>query len=497
MYVALVNPPETPGHMSFRDMAGGLGTSPKVSFLKNVFYKMNLEQHSGPPMDLLYTASVLESDGNKVEIIDALGLGITPEDTVAYAVRNKPDAIGVRMSLPSLVHDIKLINRLKAAYPKSRVFGFGPVIRTTYSQWINEFMGDFLIFGETEAIIPEALKTDDLRKCRGILFRDGGTVHTTSEWVLADRLNELPYPAWHLIPLKNYSYKRNIANFTFYVLSSRGCPNKCSMCPYPVHHGRKWRARSPDNVLEEMIYLKKHFGAVNIQFRDPNFAIQKKRTKELCECIINSGMTWRWSCEVDLQNLDEEIVDYMSRAGCVRIMTGIESTDQGALKDINQDASSIPKIEHMVEICKAKNIDLTGFYIVGFPSETWSSVNSTLEYARKIHTRSVVSLMTPYHGTELRNEGMKENLIKSQADFEAYNGFNCIMRSRHMDYDDVELAWKYVSSELDYINSELMFNKYNDIRKFGALVKMAENKIRYMPIRSMAKRKMKSINVKS
>lgn len=439
-------------------------------------------------MDMLYTAAVLESDGISVKVIDAIG-GRMKGREVATSM---PDAkaIGIRMSLPSLDSDIRLVNDIKRSRPGTTVFGFGPVIRHTYKDWIAGFEGDFLLFGEPEAVALDALRAQDFRSCKGILYIEGGQARVTSDWVYCESLDALPYPAWHLIKLKDYAFRREVKNFTFYVLSSRGCPNMCNMCPYPVHHGRKWRSRNPRNVLEELIYLKKRFGAVNIQFRDPNFGINKKRLQEVCRLIVDSGLTWRWSCEVDLQNLDDDIVGLMAKAGCARIMTGVESSDSAALGDIGQDAGAIPRIERMIGACKERNIDLTGFYIVGFPSETWGSVGKTLDYAKKVRTRSVVSIMTPYHGTGLREEVAKEGLLKEGARFDAYDGFNCILRTRAMDYEDVELAWRYVSSELDYINSELMFKKYGDVRKLGALVKMAENRVRYLPVRMKAQKKM-------
>ncbi len=494
MDVTLVNPPETPGHISFRDMAGGLGTSPRATVLRNLFYGLNLEQHPGPPMDLLYTASVLERERFNVDVLDALALGLGAGQAIDALARKKPEAIGIRISLPSLMSDVELVNKAKKALPGSIVFGFGPAIRTTYEYWVDVFKGDFLIFGEAEAVAGRALK-EDYHSCEGILYKDAshhknGSYHLTSGWTYCHDLEALPYPAWHLFPLKCYSYRRQASNFTYYVLSSRGCPNNCSMCPYPVHHGSKWRPRKPESVVEEMIYLKKRFGAVNVQFRDPNFGLNKGRLRHLCELLNGSGYTWRWSCEVDLQNLDEDTVELMAKAGCVKIMTGVESVNDEALSDIGQDPNVIPRLERMVGLCKSKNIDLTGFYIVGFPSETWHSVSKTLDYARKMYIRSVVSLMTPYPGTRLRDECVKDKLVDESAGFDCYDGFNCVMRSRAMDYGDVELAWKYVQAELDYINDELAFKKYNDVRKLGALAKMAENRIRYIPVRAMARKKI-------
>jgi anaerobic magnesium-protoporphyrin IX monomethyl ester cyclase len=486
----LVNPPETTGHISFRDMAGGLGTSPRASLLRTIFFDMNLEQHPGPPMDLLYSAAVLEHGGFKLQVLDSIGLKLGPEKTLSSIISKGYNTVGIRISLPSLMSDVKLINDVKRARPDALVFGFGPAIKTTFQHWIDVFKGDFLIFGEPEAVIARAL-SGDYRTCEGILYKQpNGAYKATSAWVYCDDLDALPYPAWHLFPLRSYAFKRQVSNFTFYVLSSRGCPNSCNMCPYPVHHGRKWRSRTPESVADEMAYLKKRFGTVNVQFRDPNFGLNKNRLRRICELLKASGYSWRWSCEVDLQNLDEELVELMSGAGCVKIMTGVESIDNNALGDIGQDPRVIPRIGKMVDFCKSKNIDLTGFYIVGFPSDTWDSVSKTLDYARKMYMRSVVSLMTPYHGTELREESLRDKLVDESAGFECYDGFNCVMRTKAMDFGEVELAWKYVQSELDYINHELTFNKYHDLRKLGALMKMAENRIKYIQVRSMARSKI-------
>jgi radical SAM superfamily enzyme YgiQ (UPF0313 family) len=455
---------------------------------------MNLEQHPGPPMDLLYAAAVLEREQFGVGVLDAPPLRLGAGKVLEALAGKKPEAVGIRISLPSLMSDVGLVNRIKAAMPECVVFGFGPAIKTTYEYWIDVFRGDFLVFGEPEAVVNKAL-TGDYRSCEGILYKDAsdhknGSYHVTSAWAYCQDLDSLPYPAWHLIQLKCYAYRRQASNFTYYVLSSRGCPNNCTMCPYPVHHGRKWRYRKPENVVDEMVYVKKRFGAVNVQFRDPNFGINRGRLRDICELILNTGYRWRWSCEVDLQNLDEDLVELMGKAGCVKIMTGVESVSDEALGDIGQDSKVLPKLERMIGFCKSRDIDLTGFYIVGFPSETWDSVSRTLDYARKAYTRSVVSLMTPYYGTKLRDEGLRDRLVDESAGFESYNGFSCTMRSRAMDFGDVELAWRYVQAELEYINDEIIFNKYKDLRKLGALAKMAENRLLYMPVRGRARRKM-------
>jgi anaerobic magnesium-protoporphyrin IX monomethyl ester cyclase len=326
MEVILVNPPKMPGHFSFRDMAGGLGTSPRATMLRSMFYDMNLEQRRGPPMDLLYSSSVLERELFDVDVLDAQALRLGAGRTLATLTRKKHDAAGIRISLPSLMSDVKLLNDVKRALPDSLVFGFGPVIKTTYERWMDAFKGDFLIFGEPEAVISKALK-GDYRSCDGILLPDKRPCHATLSRAYCQDLDDLPYPAWHLFPLKSYAYKRQVSNFTFSVLSSRGCPDNCGTCPYPSHYGRKWRSRKPGSIVEEMIYLKRRFGAVNVRFRDPDLGMDKGRLRHICELLKDTRYTWRWSCKADMQDLDEDTVDLMASAGCVKIMTGVEPVD--------------------------------------------------------------------------------------------------------------------------------------------------------------------------
>src|SRR5207247_11049345 len=146
-------------------------------------------------------------------------------------------------TIPSLTLYLEFVNRMKELLPDSKVFVFGTVIMATLDHWIRECKTDFLIYGEPEVVLPQALKANDYRKIKGIIcpgtyipltgndLYDGDKVTPQyGEWVNTNSLQDLPRPAWHLLDMGRYAPHGNLSNLGVWIQASRGCPIGCTMC---------------------------------------------------------------------------------------------------------------------------------------------------------------------------------------------------------------------------------------------------------------------------
>lgn len=430
MRLHLINPPEVPGFLSDRDKAGGLG----VMFPINARYRY---QALTPPMDWLYAGAVAQRHGWDVQLIDAPAEDLNLEDLVSRIKANPPDRVGIRISLPSLSEDLALVRALKQALPSVELFGFGNVIRTTHQDWLVGSGLDAAFFGEGEVVLRDYLDGHDVPT----IWRPGQP--PPHDWQLLKELDELPFPAWHLLDLSRYG-----PEMTFYVLTTRGCPKACSMCPYYVNQGGPWRQRSVENVLEELEMLK-GLGAKRLQARDPNIGLVKKRLRALAEGMAERSLTFDWVIETDLESLDPETIQVLAKSGLKRLMTGIESADPQILREIRQHPDALKLTLANMTRCSDLGIELTGFMVVGSSSESYESVHATVRMAQALPMNYSVSLMTPYHGTVYRQEAEAQGLVLSKGTWRSYSGTDCLVRTKHLTEGEVRLAYRWAQGELE------------------------------------------------
>jgi anaerobic magnesium-protoporphyrin IX monomethyl ester cyclase len=437
----LLIPPDRRGRATDRDKASGLGTQ-RISWIDGA-------GPFTPPMDLLYSAAVAEQLGWQVDIVDAAARRLKPAHCVELVAMQQPDWVGVRLALGPLQDDLALVERIRAACPNTRIFLFGAVIQSTLQLWRERTSADLVLFGEAEGLIQQALALPDVlpETLPAGLVRPQRPDERPCEWRFVSYLDHLPFPAWHLLNLDDYDPQGHGQNFTFYLLASRGCPKACTMCPYYTHQGAAWRNRSTQNIIAELELLVQRHGTVHIQTRDPNFGFNKKRLREFLVAVKASpvlmadGPRLRMRVETDLESLTPADIEAMAAIGVTHIMTGVESADPAVLKDIGQSAVTIPVIYKNLAHCRANGIQVVAFYLVGMPDETWQAIWRTARFGRALHTPSWVSILIPYHDTEIRTELERDGLFSDRHVLSRYSGLLPLARGRHMRRWEILLAY--------------------------------------------------------
>lgn len=233
-------------------------------------------------------------------------------------------------------------------------------------------------------------------------------------------LDELSFPGWDII-FKEYVPKMKFIGSgpAVNIYASKGCPYSCFYyCVYPLQQGRKLRLKSPQKVLDEMIYFNETLKVSNFVFRDPVFSINRKHTIELCDKIINSKKKFNLCIETHLKNIDEELSKLLKKSGVKLIYVGIESDDDNVKKNANRLSETSKNQISKINYLEKMGIKVKSMYIVGLPKDTKKTYQKTFEYAQKINsTYAQFNVFTPYPGTPVFREYKNKIFAKKYEEF--------------------------------------------------------------------------------
>ena len=390
-----------------KDLAGGMGTGTWIgdSLRARIFEYVKRKNVVLPEITIAYIAAIFKKAGWEVQLVEVgAGLDFNVE---------KADLVLVPSSIVDCRHELGIIKVLKKKGFYVGVFG-------TFASAVPEFFladADFVIRGEPEAGILKIIS--DSRLPKGLL-----------EVQPVQDIDSLPYPDWSLFPVKKYSYSPALNKKPVLVmLSSRGCPYGCCFyCPYPVNSGRKVRSRSPQNVIEEMEYLKNNYGVRAIDFRDPIFTINRERILKFAGELIKRKMDIIWSCETRVDCLDENLLKVMYQAGLRHINIGVESASPGVLKKSSRLPADIGHENRIVEFCHKNGISIAAFYIIGMEGDTEETVEETINYAKKLNTLvAQFTISTPYPGTAFFEKTKSQGQINT-FDWEQYDAYSPVLK---------------------------------------------------------------------
>jgi radical SAM superfamily enzyme YgiQ (UPF0313 family) len=287
---------------------------------------------------------------------------------------------------------------------RARVAFVGPFATHCPDQFLD--VADVVVAGEPEQFACDVAATGDI---------PSGVVPSPE---IKD-LDTLPFPDWSTFPVRSYSYFPALRQRPFLpVLSSRGCPYTCEYCPYEII---PFRARTAENVLEELSQWRKRYGLRGFLFRDPIFSVKRKRTAELLEGMIQRGFDFRWACETRMDCLDVDTLELMARAGMRVVNVAVESSNETVLKDVARKAIPVEHQEEILRACDRLGIRATVFYVIGLPEDTRESIRETVRYAKQLNTHvAQFFVYTPFPGTKLYDRVKHEVLTDDWERFDCY-----------------------------------------------------------------------------
>lgn len=392
--------------------------------------------HEMQPNNLCYLAAATRQAGFETKIIDSPALRLDIRNAVEQIKVYSPEYVGITATTCSVKSAGELATAIKQHNP-GIVTILGGVHLSALPEITMQRFKDFDIgvIGEGEKTIVHLLKAltekSDLRDIKGIIFRKENNFIVTPPQAVIDNLDILPMPAWDLLPDFSH-YAPNLSSFHRFpvinLVTSRGCDKNCVFCDRQIF-GRTIRTHSPTYIIETIDYLQKKYNIREIVFNDSDFCFSKERTLRLCKMMRDEKNRLSWTCLVRVDSIDQDVLLEMRKAGCWQIGVGIESGSQKILNILNKD-TQLDKIEESVHLLDKIGFNIIGYFIIGSPSETESTIKETLAFIKKIKIDNIkVDFFTPYPGspiyTEIRKFGnFTEDWQKLNGAFPMFIPFN-------------------------------------------------------------------------
>lgn len=385
---------------------------------------------SWPPLNLAILASLAENQGHEVQIIDGQVEGLSQEDLVIQASAFKPDVVGITSTTPFFHIAVQLARMLKSRLPDVTVVIGGHHITVAKEKSFDEGF-DYAFIGEADLSWPRFLEClengNDISTVKGILYRRDNGVYFSGSAEKIDDIDQMPLPARHLLKMHKYlmGTLHGEKNFTT-VMTTRGCPFKCTFCSTEVY-GNALRKRSPESVVDEIKSVIKDYGTRHIIFLDDTLTIDKKHILAICDLILqnNLDITFEGSTRANL--IDEEVVSRMKQAGLIRLSFGLESVDENIRKLMKKEVP-LEAYTRSNRLTNKFKIETLNSCMIGLPGETVETVCSTLSFLRKSRDikQANISIAVPYPGTELYEMAIKREhgLELITEDFSKYRRYN-------------------------------------------------------------------------
>ncbi|MEE0719759.1 MAG: radical SAM protein [Methanobrevibacter smithii] len=370
-----------------------------------------------PPLGIAYMAGVLQENNIDVEILDASAEDMDFKDVEKELLKRKPDLVALTALTPTIGRALETAQVVKETLPDSIVVmgGYHPTFN--FIETLEDENVDIVIRGEGEYImlnLVQALENQSsLHDVKGIVFEDKNSkeIVVNPEAPLIQDLDELPFPALNLLPMKKYRLLDMDTHMTT-MITTRGCPMQCSFCSSAAMHGKKIRERSVENIVDEIEYLNTNYDIDTIAFMDDTFTLKKRKVMAICDEILKRNIEIMWGCTSRVDTLDEKLLKKMKEAGCITIFIGVESADQQQLDNMCKN-TTIAKIENAFKIAHKLKIRTIASVALGMPGDTKEIMNKTVKFVHKLKPNyAIYSLATPYPGTKFYKEAFEKNLIK-------------------------------------------------------------------------------------
>jgi anaerobic magnesium-protoporphyrin IX monomethyl ester cyclase len=362
-----------------------------------------------PNYPLGYLASALRTRGHEVTYIDCVKERWDTGTFKRWLARldEKPEMVGyqafsfdvgpVRRHMQDvrdvLPHAVQTVGGPFPTGEPDEIFSFFPDAEFAFASEAEE--GLPMIADLVGDIAPEQRRAHlregklSLTHIPGLIWRNGDVAACNPVRVVAD-LDAIPMPAWDLIDPASYPHQAH-GTFTRQIpsaatIATRGCPYPCTFCAAGINSGKPVRWRSVENLMDEIQHLHFQYGIKELHFEDDNFTLKRERVLEFCEALsrLDLGITWALPNGLRLDKLDKEVLQAMERAGCYAFAVGIESGNQRVLNAMAKHLT-LEQIETQLHLIReTTKIDVTGFFILGFPGETRAEMNDTLRFAQRL-----------------------------------------------------------------------------------------------------------------
>lgn len=354
-------------------------------------------------MGLAYISAVLEKNNLDCKIIDAAALKLGNHEIAKEIGRYKPDAIGISSNIVTARAAMELGKYLKKRFSKILFVYGGPYATAESDLILKKTGGDVVVRGEGELTIVDLVKNPaKLTEIKGITYRNNRSIVRNPDRELIEDLDSIPFPAYHLLPDFNYYRSRSRKTPIGFLISSRGCPYGCIYCNKNIF-GRRFRMRSPANVLTEIELLTGRYKVKQIDILDDNFTLYIPRAEKIFDGILERKIKVLFNFQngVRADRLTPKLVHKMKLAGVYKAGIGIESGDP-VIQKIIKKSLDLKTVIRASKLLRNEGIIVIGFFMIGIPGENSDTIQKTIDFAKKVNPNIAnFSIVVPLPQTEL------------------------------------------------------------------------------------------------
>lgn len=410
-----------------------------------------------PPLGLASIAAVLETKGVEVDIIDMAAPGQATGDKDKLRLSGT-DVVGISATLtPRFPQAIAISRAIKKADKDIPIVLGGNHATFMHKEILQNYSSvDFIVLYEGEYSflkLVEALEgRKSLAKMRGIAYRSkNGKVIVTPKAEKVKDLDALPMPARHLLPMELYKKWRETGN----IVSSRGCPYRCTFCSTSAFFGHEVRLNSIERVLQEIEYLVEKHHLKQISFSDDLFTFSRARVNALCDMIIEKNLDIKWACFSRVDYVDATLLHKMQKAGCQQILYGVESGSQRIL-DLCKKHQTVERARKAIELTKEEGIAVCASIILGLPGENHQTVQKTLDFILETKPPDIsLHLLVPYPGTRIWEEPEKFGIRILGQEWQYYTQAIPMVETKDLSWGDLLKAKSLIIREYLKAKGEL------------------------------------------
>lgn len=448
-----------------------------------------------PPLGLTYLAAITRRMGFETTILDALALNFDIRNSLRFIFDEKPDFLGIGLTTCSLSSASRLASAVKEKMPGVKIIVGGCHLSSLPKETMLENQCfDIGVIGEGEKTIEQLLKAlinkNSLSLVKGIIFRrNGGEIVLTAARERIKNLDDLPMPAFDLLPeLKRYyrPVTQSIKHLpTTSLVTSRGCTGKCTFCDRKTF-GNEMSFHSAEYIAEMMDKLKKDFNIKGIIFEDDNFMLSEKRLRNLAEILNKKKIKLSWSALSRIDTVTEEKLRIAKSCGCWQILYGIESGSQEIL-DFYKKGICLRRIKEAVCLAKRCGLYTKGFFMWGNPLENEETLKNTRELILGTPFDDIsLTFFTPYPGAEVWHK--IDNLGHCDKDWNKFTCFDTVfipkaLREEEMlvfqrktlkeFYEQPRVVWSYLTRLRSFFQ---LREFYRGWRALSSYAKTSSNK---------------------
>jgi anaerobic magnesium-protoporphyrin IX monomethyl ester cyclase len=398
------------------------------------------------PLGLAQLAAVLEEQKIDVKIIDCTALNIGRQ-ALAEAIRQEqPEIVGTTALTPFLYKAVEVAGVAKEVDRRIITVLGGPHVTYLPEKTLRENAAiDIVACGEGDRVMVDLVRcierAGQLSQVKGIGFRSNGSVILTEPQPLVD-VDELPLPAYHLLPMHRY-YFVLLGRFAT-VIASRGCPHRCTFCSEWRFWGSRWRQRDPKKIGDELELLVRRYKVESIWFGDDCFNVSAEMIRGICDEIKTRNLSFNWFYQgrADLLVEHRDLLPLMKETGNRMVQIGIEASTDRELEEMNKNLS-LDKVAEAVKLLRNHDIVAQGLMIVGTRNDSAESIIQKVRYMQRLDVDfPIFTMFTPFPGSDVYNEAKVNNWLETE-DYSLYDMSNAIMPTKHLTREQLMASYRW------------------------------------------------------